>query len=204
MRRSRSRNRVAMCVLSSRLRISLLSRFRASFLLLSSVLTVCSSSLIDCISSVDVSSSSLADCSSSFTDWYSSFADFSSSLAVSCSSIALCSCMRVPRSSSSSACTRAESVAGLPSAVGAGWRGACSSSLKATTHISTLPSPSVSGSTIRRSGCSRPPDWTTRPSRITRWPLANACRAAARTGARNGLSSNWNRLRVAAPEEGAR
>ena len=76
----------------------------------SSLLTVCSSSLTDCSSSFEVSSSSLVDCSSSLTETSSSFADFSSSSAVSYSSIIDCSRSRVSRSSRSS-CVRPASAA---------------------------------------------------------------------------------------------
>ena len=78
--RLRSRNTVAICVLSSRLAMSELARLNSSTRALSSALTVCSSSLIDCSSSFEVSSSSLADCSSSLIEDSSSLVDFSSSL----------------------------------------------------------------------------------------------------------------------------
>ena len=89
MRKSLSRNRVAIEVLSNRFARSLLERSRLSFLLFSSAVIVCSSSLRDCSSSFEVSSSSFADCSSSLTERYSSFDDCSSSLSASSSSVTL-------------------------------------------------------------------------------------------------------------------
>ncbi len=100
--RLRSRNTVAICVLSSRLAMSLLARDSSSTRAFSSALTVCSSSLIDCNSSFEVSSSSLADCSSSFIEESSSLPDFSSSLEDSSSSVVVCSRSLVARSSISS------------------------------------------------------------------------------------------------------
>ena len=99
IRKFLSRNIVAICVLSNRLRRSLWARSSSSTFEFSSALTVCSSSLTDCSSSFEVSSSSLVDCSSSLIDCSSSLDDFSSSTAVSYSSIVDCSRSRVSRSS---------------------------------------------------------------------------------------------------------
>ncbi len=101
MRSSRSRNRVAISVLESRLLRSLLVLSTSITLFWSWLLTVVSSSLRDCSSSLEVSSSSLLDCSSSFMDMTSSFEALSSSLEVSSSSIVLCSSSRVVLSSTS-------------------------------------------------------------------------------------------------------
>ena len=98
----RSRKMVATCVLSNRLRRSLLAWSSSSTLAVSCALTVCSSSFIDWISSLEVSSSSLVDCISSLTDCSSSLADFNSSSAVSYSSTVDCNCSRNSTSSRSS------------------------------------------------------------------------------------------------------
>ena len=80
--------------------MSLLARDRSATLVCSSVLTVASSSLTDCISSLEVSSSSLVLCSSSLTDCISSLLDLSSSLEVSSSSLAARRYSSLARSSS--------------------------------------------------------------------------------------------------------
>ena len=80
MFRSASRKIVAVSVLLSRFCRSLWASARSSTFALSSVLTVASSSLSDCISSRPVSSSSLPLWSSSLALWSSSLADVSSSL----------------------------------------------------------------------------------------------------------------------------
>ena len=86
MRRSESRNRVPKSVAAIRFCRSLWARETASSFSLSSVLTVCSSSLIDCSSSLLVSSSSAVERYSSLIDCSSSLAARSSSLAASDSS----------------------------------------------------------------------------------------------------------------------
>ena len=85
-----SRKTVAMLVLFSRFFMSSLTCERSATRLSSSVLTVWSSSLSDCISSFEVVSSSLVDWSSSFVDWSSSLVDFSSSCEDCISSRVVC------------------------------------------------------------------------------------------------------------------
>ena len=77
--RASSRNRVAMSVLSSKLRMSLLVRDSSSTLACNSWLRVCNSSFRDCISSLEVVNSSFVLCNSSLVDCSSSLADLSSS-----------------------------------------------------------------------------------------------------------------------------
>ena len=106
MRNSRSRHSVAISLLSSRLRRSLLAASSSPILSWSCWLTVFNSSFSDCSSSFELSSSSLADCSSSLTETTSSFAVASSTIVTCRRSIVLCRSSLVAHSSSSSRFTR--------------------------------------------------------------------------------------------------
>ena len=163
MIRWRSRNTVAICVLSNRLRRSALLRSSSSTLPASSLLTVFSSSLTDCNSSLEVSSSSLVDCSSSLTDTSSSLPDFSSSSEVSYSSMVACRRSRVSRSSCSrlatspstgrSCCCAASSrVSGRPRSV-------------KTIRYNGSWSPWKNGWTVSRTSCTRSSSSTSTRSR---------------------------------------
>ena len=198
----RSRNSVAIEVLSNRLARSLLDRTRLSLRVPSSALIVCNSSFSDCSSSLDASNSSLADCSSSLTDRYSSLDDCSSSTVDSSSSDTVRRRSFVNRRSWFRAC--AASLSSVTMADGAAALCTTEPDFWNSTRNMPLSPAEKSGSTIRLSSSEPSPASIRRASFTTRSPVTAASFSAARAMTRNSECRSANRLRLATPVTGCR